>query len=63
MGDALSYMKIITCPICGKTFLYNSQSVYKLPNRESGMIYYCSYTCFRKEEKERERKKRNPYST
>lgn len=38
---------IVTCPICGKDFLHNPHSIYKL-SRGKGIKYYCSYTCWRK---------------
>lgn len=40
---------IVTCPVCGKEFLHNPQSIYKL-SRGKGVKYYCSYTCWRKQE-------------
>ena len=59
MSTALSWIKLIKCPVCGKEFIFNSMTVYKLPSN-AGMIQYCSYPCFRKEQKKRERKLRNP---
>ena len=56
--ERLSFIKLVKCPVCGKEFLYNSSTVYKLPSK-TGMVQYCSYTCFRKCEKEREEKKMN----
>ena len=35
------------CPVCGKEFLHNTQSIYKL-NKGRRIKYYCSYTCWRK---------------
>lgn len=36
-----------TCPVCGKEFLHNSMSIYKL-SKGGRTKYYCSYTCWRK---------------
>lgn len=38
----------VKCPICGKEFLYNSQSIYKI-SVGSRTKAYCSYTCWRKD--------------
>lgn len=41
------------CPICGKHFLVPPLNVYKLTIK--GITYhYCSYTCFRVEQKKKE---------
>ena len=47
------------CPVCGKYFLVAPMNVYNLPNRKGGLSHYCSYNCFRTEQKKREKKK--PY--
>lgn len=38
-------LKTSICPHCGKEFIRNSQSIYKL-NKNGKRIYYCSYTCW-----------------
>lgn len=35
---------IMHCPICGKTFYYNPNSIYKI--QKTG-LYYCGYNCYR----------------
>ena len=46
------------CPVCGKEFNYYHQHVYKrIVNNRT--VHYCSYTCFRKSEKEIEEKRKN----
>lgn len=49
----------VHCPVCGKYFLVPPLNVYKLANRKGDLSHYCSYTCFRKVQKEREKDK--PY--
>lgn len=47
------------CPVCGKHFIvsYVPDYAYKL-NRVHKTLYYCSYTCFRKDQKEWEEQKK-----
>ena len=44
------------CPECGKHFIIPPENVYKI---FTGTVvkHYCSYSCFRKEQKRREPKK------
>lgn len=42
----------IVCPECGKTFIRNSRSLYKLI-KNGKTIYYCSYTCWAKNDNRR----------
>ena len=37
-----------TCPICGKEFIFNGMSIYKLVKNHKTR-WYCSYTCWRKD--------------
>ena len=37
--------KIIVCAHCGKSFIKNTQSAYKLINNGK-TVYYCSYKCW-----------------
>ncbi len=39
---------IIKCPVCKKEFIKNGQSIYK-GRRNTKVVYYCSYTCWRKD--------------
>lgn len=60
---------ILKCKCCGKpinTYLRNmSEYVYKLPKKRppNCFNYYCSYTCFRKEQKILEEQKTKAYRT
>ena len=45
------------CPICGKTFLRaGTDWVYKRPTNR-GNIYFCSWSCMRRDEKKHPRRK------
>lgn len=47
---------MVECPMCGKSYVYNSMSVYKI--KDGYLIrYYCSYSCFRKAQIEKENTK------
>lgn len=48
--------KEIKCPVCGKLFIVAVKNIYKI-RTEDGTEDYCSYTCYRKKQKEREEKK------
>lgn len=39
------------CRACGKVFESRGGYVYKKPNGHGKYIYFCSWTCFRKEGK------------
>ena len=54
--DYLGIEKV--CPVCKKTFLLPPFNVYKLPNSHRKDVHYCSYSCFRKVQKEQEKKNR-----
>ena len=41
----------LICPECGKRFIKNESSIYKLKGRHGRTVYYCSYTCWRKNDK------------
>lgn len=49
------------CAVCGKEFIVTPYWAYKLPLRKNGstnMLFFCSWTCYRKKQKEiAERKK------
>lgn len=45
------------CPICGEMFILPPQNVYKLTIK-GVILHYCSYTCFRKAQKRKERNKK-----
>lgn len=51
-------IKLIKCPVCGKDFVYNSSSIYKLVIHGE-LFWYCSYTCYRSVQKELYKKSRN----
>ena len=39
------------CPVCGKEFVYNKMSIYKITYKSGNSIkikWCCSYTCWRK---------------
>ena len=36
---------VIKCHRCGKTFIKNAMSVYKL-NKKGKIVYYCGYNCW-----------------
>lgn len=38
-------MKEIKCPHCGKKFILNTRSLYKL-TKNGKVIHYCSYNCW-----------------
>ena len=38
-------IKELKCPHCGRTFIYNSQSIYKL-KKKGKIVYYCGYHCW-----------------
>ena len=47
-----------TCARCGKEFECGAEYVYKRGGmKSSASIYFCSWTCFREDEKEQESKK------
>lgn len=46
------------CPVCGKAFFHAGIWKYRLPHyRENGVLYFCSYPCFRKAAQERQQEK------
>lgn len=47
----------VKCPICGKYFIKPVENVYKL-NIKGKTKHYCSYTCFRVDQKKLERGKK-----
>lgn len=49
------------CEMCGKEFECTKDYVYKIAKKTHSerYYYYCSYTCFRKAQKEKERNNRN----
>ena len=49
-------LKERNCPVCGKLFIVPVENIYKLT--VTGVLtHYCSYTCYRKVQKEQEEKK------
>lgn len=53
-NKCLAHIKIMKCK-CGKEFaVSSSEYIYKLPAKK-GLAFYCSYTCFREEQKKREK--------
>ena len=52
--DSLAGSELI-CPICGKLFIRPAENIYKMTVEEK-LVHYCSYTCFRVVQKEREAK-------
>ena len=48
------YLRDMICPVCGNEFILPPMNVYKLLIK--GVTYhYCSYSCFRKIQKKKER--------
>ena len=43
------------CPVCGKTFILKPLNIYKLYVKDE-LKHFCSYTCYRVVQKEREAK-------
>lgn len=41
---------VIKCPHCGKEFIKNTMSTYKLI-KKGKTVYYCGYTCWVAEDK------------
>lgn len=52
------FMNDRKCPVCGKPFILPPENTYKLIIKEK-RVDYCSYTCFRVEQKKQERNKKN----
>lgn len=50
-------MLTVECPICGKEFVKNPASIYKLMVN-SQRVYYCGYTCYNKQKTKQERGKK-----
>lgn len=46
------------CPMCGKGFSAQSDWAYKMNNKKTGTVYFCSWNCKRKREAELEKMKR-----
>ena len=46
------------CPVCGKEFILPIENIYKLTIK-GVRVDFCSYTCFRVEEKRQENAKKN----
>lgn len=42
--------EIIKCPHCGKEFIKNAMSIYKL-RKKGKTVYYCGYNCWVAEDK------------
>lgn len=49
MSDLSEVWRIEKCKICGKTFIPTYKYLYKLKDRNQKTIYYCSYTCWKKD--------------
>lgn len=43
------------CPMCGKCFSAQSDWAYKMVNKKTGTIYFCSWGCKRRKEAELEK--------
>lgn len=41
----MNLLQIIECPHCGKKFIKNSMSIYKLKKKDK-IVYYCGYNCW-----------------
>lgn len=46
-------MDLIKCPVCGKSFIRAPEHIYKAVI-DGGVKYLCSWSCFRKVQKENE---------
>lgn len=44
-------VRLSICPVCGKTFVVPCNTIYRL-DTPKGRHFYCSYTCYRKVQKE-----------
>ena len=53
--DFLGLEKV--CPTCGKVFLLPPLNVYKFADGKGNTMHYCSYSCFRVEQRKREDKR------
>lgn len=49
--DNNGLIRLAECPVCGKTFVLHTESIYKL-DTPKGRRYYCGYNCYRKVYKE-----------
>lgn len=49
-------IKMVKCSVCGKDYVYNHMSIYKIKVGDS-VKNCCSYTCYRKLQKEKENSK------
>ena len=54
----MNELKIFKCPVCGKDFVHNPSSIYRLVIKQK-INWYCSYTCYRNVQKELEHNDRN----
>ena len=56
--DEIGLITERVCPICGKQFIIHDLQdyTYKMTLNKKDIQYYCSWTCYRKAEKERESK-------
>jgi len=55
--DMNGLVRLAKCPVCSKTFVLNSNSIYKLTAKNGRRRYYCGYNCYRKAYKETHEKK------
>lgn len=55
--DNITGIKECICPVCENTFIKPVSNTYKLKIKDK-TFHYCSYTCYRKVQKEKEEKKR-----
>lgn len=54
--------EMIKCPICGKEFVKNINSVYKVENSRRKYVYACSYSCHNKLKEKYEKKRTRKYN-
>lgn len=46
-----------SCAICGRGFICGGEYIYKRrATKDSASVYFCSWSCFRKDEMERNKK-------
>lgn len=57
MANVQKQLKEKTCPVCGKNFIFHDYWAYKI-TYGTRVESFCSWTCMRKVEKEREQQKK-----
>lgn len=58
MANVQKQLKEKTCPVCGKNYIFRDFWAYKITYGKRWTISYCSWSCMRKAEKDREQQKK-----